>query len=318
MTPEQGLYTAIVAGFLISALGGSRVQIGGPTGAFVVIVYGVVAAARLRRARGRDADGGRAAGGMGFARLGVVIQFVPYPVTVGFTSGIALIIATRRCATCSACRSERVPADFVEKLARLRARTLARCAPAALAIVRRARSRSCSSGRASRAALPGPLVALVAAHRARAARSACRSRRSATASARSRDAAGAAAARRSTLAQLRALFSPALAIALLAAIESLLSAVVADGMIGRAPPLERGAGRAGRRRTSRRRSSAASPRPARSRAPRPTCAPAAARRSPGWCTRSCCSRSCSFFGRWAGWIPIADARRRSCSSSPAT
>ena len=90
--PEQGLYTAIVAGLLISVLSGSRVQIGGPTGAFIVIVYGIV------EKYGYDglATATLLAGGllivMGLARLGTVIKFIPYPVTVGFTAGIALII----------------------------------------------------------------------------------------------------------------------------------------------------------------------------------------------------------------------------------
>jgi SulP family sulfate permease len=97
--PEQGLFTAIVAGFVISALSGSRVQIGGPTGAFIVIVYSIV------QRHGYDglALATMMAGGllviMGLARLGTVIKFIPYPVTVGFTAGIALIILTRNCAT---------------------------------------------------------------------------------------------------------------------------------------------------------------------------------------------------------------------------
>ncbi|MCB1035426.1 MAG: sodium-independent anion transporter, partial [Acidobacteria bacterium] len=91
--PEQGLATAVIAGFLISALGGSRVQIGGPTGAFVVLVFGIV------ERFGYDglAMATLMAGGflilMGVARLGAVIRYIPYPVTVGFTSGIAVIIA---------------------------------------------------------------------------------------------------------------------------------------------------------------------------------------------------------------------------------
>jgi SulP family sulfate permease len=115
--PEQGLYTAIVAGFLISLLGGSRVQIGGPTGAFIVIVYGVV----QKFGYPGLAIATMMAGGilmvMGLARLGTVIKFVPYPVTVGFTSGIALIIAAAQMRDLFGLSMPAVPADFIEKLA---------------------------------------------------------------------------------------------------------------------------------------------------------------------------------------------------------
>jgi len=113
--PEQGLYTAIVAGFLISALSGSRVQIGGPTGAFIVIVYGIV------QKYGYDglATATLLAGGllvvMGVARLGSIIKFIPYPVTVGFTAGIALIIFAGQLRDFCGLRMEAVPAEFVEK-----------------------------------------------------------------------------------------------------------------------------------------------------------------------------------------------------------
>src|SRR6266478_5096575 len=91
--PEQGLYTAIVAGFLISALGGSRVQIGGPTGAFVVIVSQIVQKYGYDGLAVATMMAGVILVAMGFARLGAAIKFVPYPVVVGFTTGIALIIA---------------------------------------------------------------------------------------------------------------------------------------------------------------------------------------------------------------------------------
>jgi SulP family sulfate permease len=114
--PEQGLYTAIVAGFLISALSGSRVQIGGPTGAFIVIVYGIV------EKYGYDglATATLLAGGlliaMGLARLGTVIKFIPYPVTVGFTAGIALIILVGQVRDFFGLQMEKVPAEFREKV----------------------------------------------------------------------------------------------------------------------------------------------------------------------------------------------------------
>src|SRR6186997_3325688 len=88
VSPERGLITAIVAGFLISALGGSRVQIGGPTGAFVVIVYGIVQKYGLDGLTVATLLAGVMLLAMGFARLGSVIKFVPSPLVTGFTSGI--------------------------------------------------------------------------------------------------------------------------------------------------------------------------------------------------------------------------------------
>jgi SulP family sulfate permease len=90
--PEQGLFTAIVGGFLISVLSGSRVQIGGPTGAFIVIVYSVVQRFGYDGLAVATMLAGALLLVMGLARMGAVIKFIPYPVTVGFTAGIALII----------------------------------------------------------------------------------------------------------------------------------------------------------------------------------------------------------------------------------
>ena len=92
VSPEKGLITAFVAGFLISLLGGSRVQIGGPTGAFVVIVYGIVQKHGLDGLAICTAVAGVLLVAMGLARFGGAIKFIPYPVVTGFTSGIAVII----------------------------------------------------------------------------------------------------------------------------------------------------------------------------------------------------------------------------------
>jgi SulP family sulfate permease len=114
-TPDRGLYTAIVAGFLISALGGSRFQIGGPTGAFVVVVFNVIAA------HGYDGlvIATLMAGVMlilaGFAKLGTFVKYVPTPVVTGFTSGIALIILTSQVAEVFGLQLARNPSEFVEK-----------------------------------------------------------------------------------------------------------------------------------------------------------------------------------------------------------
>lgn len=113
--PEQGLYTAIIAGFLISAFGGSKVQIGGPTGAFVVIVYDIV--------QRQGYDGLVAATLMaavillilGFSRLGTLIKYIPYPLTVGFTSGIAVIIFSSQVKDFFGLKVDKVPADFLPK-----------------------------------------------------------------------------------------------------------------------------------------------------------------------------------------------------------
>lgn len=91
--PEQGLYTAIIAGFVISLLGGSRFQIGGPTGAFIVIVYGIVSQYGYDGLASATLLAGIILIIFGLAKFGAIIKFIPYPVTVGFTAGIAVIIA---------------------------------------------------------------------------------------------------------------------------------------------------------------------------------------------------------------------------------
>ena len=113
--PEQGLFTAVIAGLMVAAFGGSRVQIAGPTGAFIVIVYGIV------RTYGYDglAVATLIAGViliiMGLARLGTLLKFVPYPLTVGFTSGIALIIFSSQINDFLGLRIVDLPADFIGK-----------------------------------------------------------------------------------------------------------------------------------------------------------------------------------------------------------
>lgn len=113
--PEQGLFTAIVAGFLISLLGGSRIQIGGPTGAFVVIVYSVVQRHGYEGLAIATLMAGVMIFLMGMVRAGVLLKFIPYPVTTGFTSGIALVIFSSQIKDFFGLNIEEVPADFVEK-----------------------------------------------------------------------------------------------------------------------------------------------------------------------------------------------------------
>jgi len=113
--PEQGLYTAIFAGFVIAVLGGTRAQISGPTGAFIVIVYGIVQKYGYDGLVVATLLAGLILIVMGLARMGAFLKFVPYPVVVGFTSGIALIIFSSQVGDFLGFKIEKVPADFLEK-----------------------------------------------------------------------------------------------------------------------------------------------------------------------------------------------------------
>jgi len=115
VSPEKGLTTAIIAGFIISSLGGSRVQIGGPTGAFIVIVYGIVQQYGVNGLIIATFIAGVMLIIMGVARLGTVIKFIPYPLITGFTSGIALIIFSSQIKDFFGLHIDSVPADFVDK-----------------------------------------------------------------------------------------------------------------------------------------------------------------------------------------------------------
>ncbi|HRP62763.1 MAG TPA: SulP family inorganic anion transporter [Phycisphaerales bacterium] len=119
--PAVGLFTAVVAGFLISLLGGSRVQIGGPTGAFVVIVYAVAAKHGYQGLITATAMAGLIIILMGLFRFGAMIKFIPYPVTTGFTSGIAVIIAAAQLKDFFGLELAEVPAEFVPKMQALAA-----------------------------------------------------------------------------------------------------------------------------------------------------------------------------------------------------
>ncbi len=113
--PTEGLVTAIIAGFLISVLGGSKVQIGGPTGAFIVIIYGIIQQYGLSGLMIATVMAGIILVVMGLARMGSVIKFVPYPVIVGFTGGIALTIFSTQMNDLFGLGIEKVPADFIHK-----------------------------------------------------------------------------------------------------------------------------------------------------------------------------------------------------------
>ncbi len=115
VSPEQGLITAIIAGFLISFLGGSSVQIGGPTGAFIVVVYGIIQQYGFEGLAAATVIAGVMLLLMGFFKLGTVIKFIPYPIIVGFTSGIALTIFTTQIKDLFGLSMSSVPADFLSK-----------------------------------------------------------------------------------------------------------------------------------------------------------------------------------------------------------
>lgn len=113
--PTEGLLTAIIAGFLISFFGGTKVQIGGPTGAFIVIIYGIIQQYGLSGLTIATIMAGVLLIFMGLFRLGSVIKFVPYPVIVGFTGGIALTIFSTQMNDLFGLGIEKVPADFIHK-----------------------------------------------------------------------------------------------------------------------------------------------------------------------------------------------------------
>lgn len=115
VSPEKGLFTAIIAGFIISLLGGSKVQIGGPTGAFIVIVYGIIQQYGITGLAIATMIAGVMLIAMGILKLGAVIKFIPFPVIVGFTSGIALTIFATQIKDLFGLQIDKVPADFINK-----------------------------------------------------------------------------------------------------------------------------------------------------------------------------------------------------------
>jgi SulP family sulfate permease len=229
VTPQAGLYTAIVAGFAISAFGGSRMQVGGPTGAFVVIVAGIVAKFGLSGLAMVTMMAGVMLVLMGLTGLGSAVKFIPRPVTIGFTNGIALLIASTQIKDFLGLRTGEVPGAFLPRMATLAAAFHTVHWPAlaigvgSLAVViflPRFTTR-----------VPGSIVALVGATVL------------AIVAGLPVETIGSKFGGLPTgfpkfsipvfrLDQVMPLLSPALTVALLAAVESLLSAVVADRMSG--------------------------------------------------------------------------------------
>jgi len=228
VTPERGLWTAIVAGFIVSAIGGSRVQIAGPTGAFVVIVYGIVQEHGIDGLMVATLMAGILLVVFGVAKLGVVIKFIPHPVVTGFTSGIAVIIFTSQLKDFFGLGMGDVPADFLEKVAAY-GHSFGSVTPAAVGVALLALAIIILWPRIS-TRLPSPFVALIVT----------------TAIVQWFDvpvetigsrfgeisASFALTVPKFDFQHIGVLIGPAFTIALLGGIESLLSAVVADGMIG--------------------------------------------------------------------------------------
>ncbi len=228
-TPQAGIFTAVVAGFIISALGGSRVQIGGPTGAFIVIIYGIIARYGLENLFICTIMAGVILLVMGLCRLGTVIRFIPRPVTIGFTNGIAILIFTTQIKDFFGLRIDHIPSDFMAKMEAIFL-SMPSLQPVTVAVAAGSLLLILMWPAAWRKVVPGSIVAVIA---------------------------GTLIATFFHLpvetigsrfgeiprglppfhvpdvawSNIQNLVRPAVTIALLAAIESLLSAVVADGMI---------------------------------------------------------------------------------------
>ncbi len=231
VTPGAGIYTAIIGGFLVSALGGSRVQIGGPAGAFVGLVYAIIIQYGLPNLLICTAMAGVFLFVLGAARMGTLIKYIPHPVTTGFTCGIAITIILTQVKDFLALRIETVPAEFFERIP-----ALARALPTAglptvavgLGALLLIKFWPPRWGRY----LPGSMVAIMAGT------AVVYFLGLPVATIGSRFGADAFPSGLPTFAvppvdwhNLGSLIRPAFAITLLGAIESLLSAVVADGMI---------------------------------------------------------------------------------------
>ena len=238
VTPEKGIITAIVAGLLVSVFGGSKVQIGGPTGAFIIIIYGIIQQYGFEGLTIATLMAGVFLIMFGVLHLGTIIKYIPYPIVVGFTSGIALTIFTTQIKDLLGLTMESVPSDFIEKwIAYFGSMStidwwsagVGICSVALIALWPRLARRSMLSK------LPGSLIAIIV---------------MTVAALLLKQYAGVttietigdrffisnvlpdAQVPELSWEVIKGLVSPAITIAILGAIESLLSATVADGVIG--------------------------------------------------------------------------------------
>jgi SulP family sulfate permease len=229
VSPEKGLITAVIGGFLISFLGGSRVQIGGPTGAFIVILYGIVEQYGVNGLMIATIMAGVILMLMGFAQFGSLIKFIPYPVVVGFTSGIAVIILSSQISDFLGLAIDKVPADFIDKWVAYGSH-LSTINPESFLVGMLSLLIILFWPKVSKK-IPGSIIAIVAAtalvHYFKLDVATIESRFGEIPSTLP-----APSLPVLDFATIRQLIMPATTIALLGAIEALLSAVVSDGMIG--------------------------------------------------------------------------------------
>ena len=229
VSPDKGLFTAIIAGFLVSMLGGSRVQIGGPTGAFVVIVYGIVQKHGVDGLIIATLMAGVILIVMGLAKVGTAVKFIPHSVIVGFTSGIAVIIFSSEVKDFLGLRIDKVPAEFVEKwrifIAHMGTVNYDALVVGLLTVLIIVLFPLITKK------IPGALIALVSVTFL----AACWHLPVETIGSRFGELPHVLPVPvfpHINFSTIRDLFQPALTIAILGAVESLLSAIVADGMIG--------------------------------------------------------------------------------------
>ena len=229
VSPDKGLITAIIAGLIISVLGGSRVQIGGPTGAFIVIVYAIVQEFGVDGLIIATFMAGIILIIMGLARLGNLLKFIPHPLIVGFTSGIAVIIFSSQIKDFFGLNIETVPADFLEKW-KVYALNFESINWAAVGIAMGTIILALTFGKVSKK-IPGSIIAIVVStlmvYFFNIPVSTIETSFGDIPSKISMP-----AFPDMNFATIQKLIQPAFAIALLGGIESLLSAVVSDGMIG--------------------------------------------------------------------------------------
>lgn len=230
VTPQQGITTAIIAGFLISLLGGTRLCVGGPTGAFVVVIYGIVSVYGVEKLIICTMLAGLILIVMGLCHVGTLIKFIPYPVTTGFTSGIAVVLLLSQAKDFFGLTTGKMPAEFFDKMPVLWA-ALPSWNPATFLVATGAFVLLWIWPKLPFRRVPGPIVVLILGTGIVAALDLPLATIGSTFGGIPQEFPHFAWPE-VTWPVVREMFEPAITLAILAAIESLLCAVVADGMTG--------------------------------------------------------------------------------------